>query len=63
MAGPFDAYFEEVKKRDAASTAARVRLNPLDPGQAAENLAAAKELGAPAGQVMAFPELYKDKLA
>ena len=63
MAGPFDAYFEEVKKRDAASTATRVRLNPLDPGQAAENLAAAKELGAPAGQVMAFPELYKDKLA
>lgn len=63
MAGPFDAYFEEVKKRDAASTAARVRLNPLDPGQAAENLAAAKELGAHPGQVMAFPELYKDKLA
>ncbi|REF70411.1 hypothetical protein [Paracoccus versutus] len=62
MAGPFDAYFEQLKQQEAARTAARVRLDPLQPDQAADGLATAKELGVPAGQVMAFPQLFKDRL-
>ncbi|WP_323008533.1 hypothetical protein [Paracoccus sp. (in: a-proteobacteria)] len=62
MAGPFDAYFDQLKQQEAASTAARVRLDPLQPDQAADGLATAKELGVPAGQVMAFPQLFKDRL-
>ncbi|QRZ14738.1 hypothetical protein JWJ88_17385 [Paracoccus methylovorus] len=62
MAGPFDAYFDQLKQREAASTAARVRLDPLHPDQAAEGLATAKELGVPPGQVMAFPQMFKDRL-
>ncbi|WGR61452.1 hypothetical protein E3U26_12415 [Paracoccus ferrooxidans] len=62
MAGPFDAYFDQLKQQEAARTAARVRLDPLQPDQAADGLATAKELGVPAGQVMAFPQLFKDRL-
>lgn len=62
MAGPFDAYFEQLKQQEAARTAARVRLDPLQPDQAADGLATAKELGVPPGQVMAFPQLFKDRL-
>src|SRR5690606_13636342 len=62
MAGPFDAYFEQLKQQEAARTAARVRLDPVQPDQAAEGLATAKELGVPAGQVMAFPQMFKDRL-
>lgn len=62
MAGPFDAYFEQLKQQEAARTAARVRLDPVQPDQAAEGLATARELGVPAGQVMAFPQMFKDRL-
>ncbi|MTH65078.1 hypothetical protein [Paracoccus shanxieyensis] len=62
MAGPFDAYLNDLKAREAANTAARLRLDPVQPDQAANGLATAKELGVPAGQVMAFPELFRDTL-
>lgn len=63
MAGPFDAYFEQKQKEEAARAAAKVRLDPLQPDQAADGIATARELGVPAGQVMAFPQVFKDRLA
>lgn len=59
----FQGFFDQIKQQDAARTATQLRLNPLQPDQAAEGLGVARELGLPAGQVMAFPELFKDKLA
>lgn len=63
MAGIFDEYFEQKRREDAAQTAARIRLDPLKPEQAAEGVATAKELGVPPGQVMAFQSHFSDLLA
>lgn len=63
MAGPFDAYFETLKQQEAGRTAAGLRLDPTQPLQAAEGLALSKEVGAPPAHVMAFPEMFKDRLA
>lgn len=59
----FRGFFDQVKQQDAARTATELRLHPLQPDQAADGIATAKELGVPAGQVMAFPQLFKDRLA
>lgn len=59
----FQGFFDQVKRQDAARTATELRLHPLQPDQAADGIATAKELGVPAGQVMAFPELFKDRLS
>lgn len=63
MGGEFDGYFKAIKQQDAARAATELRLHPLQPDQAAEGMGVAKELGVPPGQVMAFPELFKDRLA
>jgi len=63
MAGPYDAYFDSLKAQEAERTAAQVRMNPLQPDQAAEGLATARELDVPVGQVTNFPDIFRDRLA
>lgn len=63
MAGIFDEYFEQKRREQAAQTAAKVRLDPMRPEQAAEGVATAKELGVPPGQVLAFQDHFSDLLA
>lgn len=59
----FDEYFRQVKERDARTTATRLTLDPVKPDDAAEGVMLGKELGVPPGQVMAAPQMFKDRLA
>ena len=59
----FDEYFRQVKERDARTTATRLTIDPVKPDEAAEGVMLGKELGVPPGQVMAAPQMFKDRLA
>lgn len=59
----FEDYFAQVKARDARQTATKLTLDPVQPNDAAEGVQIGKELGLPPGQVMAAPQVFRERLA